>query len=151
MMMVASEILGLADRNKEVTFMADGAETMGEVSGSRTAVTVDGAAAERGDLAEGMLCDFGYKAAEEIEFKTVACITLMRVSSEILGLADRNKEVTFTADGAEVMGEVSGSRTSVMVDGSAAKRGDLAEGMMCDFSYAPGGEIEFKTVACRSN
>ncbi len=32
-----------------------------------------------------------------------------------------------------------------------AKRDDLAVGMMCDFEYEAGDEIEFKAVNCKSN
>ncbi len=153
-MMVTSAIVGLADGNKEVTFMADGAEIMGEVSGSRTAVTVDGAEAKRDDLAEGMECEFAYEAGDEIEFKSVTCGVasgLMTVSSEILGLADRNKEVTFMGGGGEMMGEISGSRTMVTVNGEEAERDALAVGMNCELAYEEGDEIEFKSVACVSN
>ena len=73
MVSASSEILALADGNKEVTFLADGTETKGMVSGKRTAVTVDGAAATRKELAAGMSCDFTYEAGDEIEFKTASC------------------------------------------------------------------------------
>ncbi len=157
---VTSDILALADRNKEVTFMSGDAEVTGEISGSRTKVTLNGADAERGDLAVGMRCEIEYDPNHEAnEFKAIACAgeamaaeaAMMIVSSEILGLADRNKEVTFMAGGGEMMGEISGSRTAVTVNGNPAERGDLAMGMMCDFAYEAGDEIEFKTVACTSN
>jgi sarcosine oxidase gamma subunit len=155
-MMVSSAIVALADGNKQVTFMADGAEKMGEVSGSRTALTINGVEAKRDALAVGMTCDFTYEDGAEIEFKVAACATeaaagLMTVTSPIVALADRNKELTFTAEGAEVMGEVSGSRTEVTVDGAAAERDALAVGMTCELTYEAGAEIEFKAVACTSN
>lgn len=157
---VESDILALADRNKEVTFSAEGSETMGEVSGSRTKVSVNGADAERGDLAVGMSCEFTYDpAGEPIEFTAVACTgeatqaaaEVMSVSSDIVKLGDGGKEVTFLADGAEKMGEVSGSRTALTIDGAEAKRDALAVGMTCELSYEDGDEIEFKSVACTSN
>ncbi len=104
-----------------------------------------------------MTCDFEYDPASDVnEFKSVACsgevmqaaAAMMMVSSKIIGLADGNKQVTFMADGAEMMGEVSGSRTALTIDGAEAKRKDLAMGMTCDFGYEAGDEIEFKTVAC---
>jgi len=72
-MSVTSKIVGLADGNKAVTFMAGGAEKTGSVSGSRTQVTLNGNPAKRGDLAAGMDCEFQYEDGAEIEFKTVAC------------------------------------------------------------------------------
>ena len=143
----------LGDEGKQVTFTADGAEKMGEVSGSRTALTIDGAEAKRDALAVGMTCEFTYEDGAEIEFKAVACSTAaaagpMMVTSAILGLEDRNKIVTFSTDAGEKTGEISGSRTTVTLNGNAAERGDLATGMNCEFTYDDGDEIEFKTVAC---
>ncbi|MDU8941767.1 Bug family tripartite tricarboxylate transporter substrate binding protein [Ovoidimarina sediminis] len=157
---VKSEILALADRNKEVTFMADGAETMGEISGSRTLVTLNGAEAGRGDLAVGMTCELTYDpAGTPPEFTAVACTgeatvaaaEVMTVKTDIIGLADGGKEVTFMTDGGEKMGEVSGSRTALSIDGAEAKRDALTVGMNCEFAYEDGAEIEFKTVACTTN
>ena len=82
-------------------------------------------------------------AALSVEVPTIT------ISSEILGLADRNKEVTFNDGDGETMGEVSGSRTEVTVNGEKAERGDLAVGMTCAFEYDPNaGELEFVSVAC---
>lgn len=155
-----SDILSLEDRNKIVTFSADGEETTGEISGSRTLVTLNGADAERGDLAVGMACKLTYDpAAEPLEFTAVECAgeateaaaAIMMVTSEIVKLGDEGKEVTFNADGAEKMGEISGSRTALTIDGAEAKRDALAVGLTCEFGYEDGAEIEFKTVACISN
>lgn len=157
---VESDIVALADRNKEVSFMAEGAETMGEISGSRTLVTLNGEKAERGDLAVGMDCSMTYDPANSpIEFTAVECVgesmaaevQVMSVSSKIVGLGDGGKEVTFMAADAQKMGEVSGSRTTLMIDGAEAKRDALAVGMDCEFTYEDGAEIEFKTAACTSN
>ncbi|MBT8455164.1 MAG: hypothetical protein KJO15_03590 [Alphaproteobacteria bacterium] len=157
---VASDILALADRNKEITFMGEAGETMGEVSGSRTLVTVNGAEAERGDLAVGMNCEFTYDpAGSPPEFTAVACTgevmaaaaEVMMVKTGIMGLADGGKEVTFMTDAGEKMGEISGSRTALTIDGAEAERGALTVGMTCDFSYEDGEEIEFKVVACSTN
>ncbi len=157
---VTSKILALEDRNKVVSFMSGDAQVSGEISGSRTKVTLNGESAERGDLAVGMDCELEYDPQhEDNEFKVVTCTgeamaaasAVVTVSSGIMGLEDRNKEVTFTANGAAMMGEVSGSRTAITVDGAAVERGDLAVGMDCEFTYEAGDEIEFKTVACTSN
>ncbi len=153
-MMVTTAITGLADGNKQVTFDAMGTETMGEVSGSRTALMIDGAEAKRDDLVVGMMCDFGYEAGDEIEFKTLSCASaasVMMVSTDITALDDGGKAVSFMAGGASMMGEVSGSRTMLMINGAEAKRDALVVGMMCDFEYEDGAEIEFKSVNCKSN
>ncbi len=155
-----SDILALEDGNKLVTFMSGDAEVSGEISGSRTAVTLNGAEAERGDLAVGMACEIEYDPGSDVnEFKSIACTgeavtaaaTEMMVSTAIAGLADGNKQVTFMAEGAEKMGEVSGSRTALTIDGAEAKRDALAVGMTCDLIYEDGDEIEFKAMACTSN
>ena len=148
---LSSAIVGLADKNKKVTFISNDAETMGSVSGSRTVVTVSGNTAKRGDLVVGMECEFSYEAGDEIEFKSIACIAgaeLVVVTSTILGLEDRNKLVNFIVNGEELTGAVSGSRTVVTVSGGEANRKALTVGMSCEFSYETGDEIEFKTVAC---
>jgi hypothetical protein len=73
----------------------------------------------------------------------------IKISSEILGLEDRNKIVTFNDGDGETNGEISGSRTAVTVNGEKAERGDLAVGMTCAFEYDPNaGELEFISVAC---
>lgn len=127
---VKTDILALEDRNKVVTFMSGDAKVTGEVSGARTKVTVNGAGAERGDLAVGMVREPEYDPAIEVnEFKSIAC------SVEV-----------FQAAVTMMMGEMSGSRTTVMVNGAEARRGDLADGMACDFAYEFGEKIEFKPV-----
>lgn len=154
---VTSEILALEDRNKLVTFMSGDAQVTGEISGSRTKVTLNGAEAGRGDLAVGMTCDIVFDPAHEAnEFSSIDCTgaamaaeaSVMMVQSKILGLGDGGKEVTFMSGDAEKMGEVSGSRTALTINGAEAKRDALAVGMSCEFSYEDGDEIEFKTVSC---
>ncbi len=157
---VQTAIMALEDRNKLVTFMSGDTEVTGEISGSRTTVTLNGAEAERDDLAVGMLCEMEYDPGSDVnEFKSVACSgeameaasSMMSVASKITALGDGGKEVTFMADGAEKMGEVSGSRTALTIDGAEAKRDALAVGMDCELSYEDGAEIEFTAVACSSN
>lgn len=71
---VISPILGLADENKEVTINGKDGEIVVEPSGSRTAITINGAEAKRGDLVVGMECEIEYDpAAEGNEPKTMAC------------------------------------------------------------------------------
>ncbi|NNF24874.1 MAG: hypothetical protein HKN63_08745 [Rhodobacteraceae bacterium] len=159
-LVVTSDILALEDRNKVVTFMSGDAEVAGEISGSRTTVSVNGADAGRGDLAVGMNCEIEYDPASEVnEFKRIDCsgevmaaaeAAVMMVKTAIVGIADGGKEVTFVAEGVEKMGEVSGSRTSLTVNGEAAERGALLVGMECEFSFEDGAEIEFKMVACQA-
>ncbi len=157
---VNSEILALEDRNKIVTFMSGDEEVSGEISGSRTDVSLNGAEAERGDLAVGMSCEFEYNPSTEAnEFITVACdgeasseaADVTTVSSQIGALGDGGKEVTFLADGAEKVGEVSGSRTALTIDGADAERDALVVGMECELSYEDGDEIEFQTVSCTTD
>ena len=157
---VNSEILALEDRNKIVTFMSGDEEVSGEISGSRTDVSLNGAEAERGHLAVGMSCEFEYNPSTEAnEFITVACdgeasseaADVTTVSSQIGALGDGGKEVTFLADGAEKIGEVSGSRTALTIDGADAERDALVVGMECELSYEDGDEIEFQTVSCTTD
>jgi tripartite-type tricarboxylate transporter receptor subunit TctC len=62
---VTSPILALADENKEVTINGKDGEIVVEPSGSRTAITVNGAEAKRGDLVVGMECEIEYDPAKE--------------------------------------------------------------------------------------
>ncbi len=153
-MSVTSAIVALADDGKVVTFTAPDGEKTGEISGSRTALTIDGAEAKRDALTVGMMCDLTYEDGAEIEFKTAACATasaVMSVTSAIVALADDGKVVTFTAPDGEKTGEISGSRTALTIDGAEAKRDALVVGMTCDLTYEDGAEIEFKTAACKTN
>lgn len=69
---VEAEITALGDEGGEVTIMLDGAEFLMEPSGSRTALTIDGAPGEREALAVGMTCTFAYDATGN-EPKTMDC------------------------------------------------------------------------------
>ena len=74
MMMVTSAILSLEDDGKVVGFTGAEGEMTGEISGSRTALTIDGAEADREALTVGMTCDFAYAPnADGIEFASAAC------------------------------------------------------------------------------
>lgn len=59
---VTSAIVAIGDEGGEVTILLDGEEFLMEPSGSRTALTIDGAPGERSALAVGMECTFAYDA-----------------------------------------------------------------------------------------
>lgn len=59
---VTAEIVALGDDGGEVTIMLNGEEFLMEPSGSRTALTIDGAPGERSALTVGMECTFEYDA-----------------------------------------------------------------------------------------
>jgi tripartite-type tricarboxylate transporter receptor subunit TctC len=157
--LVSTSIMALGDGGKEVTFMSGDAEVTGAVSGSRTALTINGADATRDQLAVGMNCDMEYNpTSEDNEFVAVSCsgevaaaeeasATTMATSA-IMGLADGGKEVTFMSGGVEVVGSVSGSRTMLTIDGVESDRDGLSVGMNCEMEYDPTDDNEFKTLAC---
>lgn len=69
-----SEILSLGDRNKAFEFMSGDQKLTAEISGSRTALTIDGAQAERDALTVGMVCDIEYDPNHEAnEPSVMAC------------------------------------------------------------------------------
>ena len=70
---VTSKIISLEDGNKQVGFTGASGDMTGEVSGSRTALTINGAEADRKALAVGMDCTMSYAVAVPIEFATVDC------------------------------------------------------------------------------
>ena len=71
---VSSAIMALEDDNKVVGFRTGDTDIKGSVSGKRTAVTVNGAKAERDALAVGMVCDMTYDQSDDShEFSTLAC------------------------------------------------------------------------------
>ena len=60
-----SAILSLEDSNKIVEFDSGGAVIRAKISGSRTAITIDGADADRKALSVGMTCEFKYDSADD--------------------------------------------------------------------------------------
>ncbi|MGR3290218.1 MAG: Bug family tripartite tricarboxylate transporter substrate binding protein [Paracoccaceae bacterium] len=142
-----SDILSLADRNKEVGFNSGDQVVVGSVSGSRTDLMINGEKAERDGLAVGMMCEFEYDPAHETnEFKSVSCsgadaaaaqpeTAVMTTVSAILSLEDSNKIVEFNSGGAVVKAKISGSRTAITIDGAEADRKALSVGMTCDIEY----------------
>jgi tripartite-type tricarboxylate transporter receptor subunit TctC len=55
---VTAEVLATANEGREITVMIDGVETVIEPSGSRTTVTINGAAGDRAAVTVGMECIF---------------------------------------------------------------------------------------------
>jgi hypothetical protein len=71
---VSSEILSLGERKKAFEFMSGDQKLTGEISGSRTELTIDGETAERDALVVGMVCDIEYDPNHEAnEPKVMAC------------------------------------------------------------------------------
>jgi tripartite-type tricarboxylate transporter receptor subunit TctC len=72
--MASGPILSLDDKHKEMQFK-DGDKTVtAEISGSRTAITIDGAQADRDALKVGMVCDITYDPnADGNEPKSMDC------------------------------------------------------------------------------
>lgn len=107
----------------------------------------DGAAVE--GLVKGALA----QSPETVEIVKAALTEqapLTQVTSAILGLADENKEVTINGKDGEIVVEPSGSRTEILINGAAAKRGDLVVGMECVIDYDPAKEgNEPKKMDCK--
>ena len=71
---VSSEILMLEDENKMVTFNSGNEKVTAAISGSRTAITIDGAEGKRKALVVGMMCDIEYDPShDENEPKSMDC------------------------------------------------------------------------------
>lgn len=71
---VTSKILSLEDSNKVIGFNSGDAVVQAKISGSRTAVSIDGTSAEREALAVGMTCDIEYDPNKEgNEPSVIAC------------------------------------------------------------------------------
>jgi tripartite-type tricarboxylate transporter receptor subunit TctC len=71
---VTSKILSLEDSNKVIGFNSGDAVVQAKISGSRTAVSIDGSSAEREALAVGMTCDIEYDPNKEgNEPSVIAC------------------------------------------------------------------------------
>jgi len=71
---VTSKILSLEDSNKVIGFNSGDAVVQAKISGSRTAVSIDGSSAEREALAVGMTCDIEYDPNKEgNEPSIIAC------------------------------------------------------------------------------
>jgi len=71
---VTTELLAVGDEGREVSFMSGDAEVTSAPSGSRTAITIDGADAKRDALKVGMTCEIEYDPANaDNEPKSMDC------------------------------------------------------------------------------
>jgi tripartite-type tricarboxylate transporter receptor subunit TctC len=71
---VTTELLAVNDGGREIEFKSGEEVVKAAPSGSRTAITVDGAEAKRDALVAGMMCDIEYDPAnEDNEPKTLDC------------------------------------------------------------------------------
>jgi tripartite-type tricarboxylate transporter receptor subunit TctC len=83
--------------------------------------------------------------AVEVEAPTVT------VTTDLLWTSDDGREIEFMSGDEKIRSKVSGSRTSVKVNGKTAKRSVLEKGMNCEIEFAPGdAENEPKHVVCNS-
>jgi tripartite-type tricarboxylate transporter receptor subunit TctC len=62
---VTSAILSLADKNKVMEFHSGDAVIKSKISGSRTAITINGASGDRGGLKVGMACEIAFDPTNE--------------------------------------------------------------------------------------
>ncbi|MEX0852387.1 MAG: hypothetical protein WD036_03765, partial [Bauldia sp.] len=76
-------------------------------------------------------------------------IPLVSVKTPLTAVNDDGKEVEFMSGEAAVKAAVSGSRTTITINGKEDERGNLKAGMTCEMSYDPQNEeTELKTMAC---
>ncbi len=69
-----TELMELSNGNKGIHFMNGNEEVYAEISGSRTALSLDGAQADREALSVGMVCDITYNPGHEAnEPSTMSC------------------------------------------------------------------------------
>ena len=69
-----------------------------------------------------------------------AKIAWSTVKTTLLMVKGKGKVIKFKdAEGRLVRTKVGGSRTTITIDGKKAKRSEMAEGMVCVITYAPGG------------
>ncbi len=70
------------------------------------------------------------------------------VKGKIESLNEGNKQINLATDSGTVSGEVSGSRTSLTINGSPGNRADLKTGMSCTLKVEEGA-TEIKSLDCR--
>lgn len=62
------------------------------------------------------------------------------VKTRLIAIKGKGKIISFKdAKGNLIKSKVGGSRTTITIDGKNAKRSEMAEGMVCVITYAPGG------------
>jgi hypothetical protein len=84
-----------------------------------------------------------YNAPVKVE---MAKIKVEQVSTSIAKVQKKGSRVVIKHNGKDVTLRVSGSNTKVSIAGKEAKRGDLKEGMTCEFKFA--GD-RASAVACK--
>lgn len=159
---VQTALLSVKDGGKVITFMAGGKTIKSKVSGSRTKVSINGAAGDRAQLQVGMKCAIDYKPGGKNEPKSLDCKggavqtakadpsdkATVKVKSTLLSVSKGGKKISFKAKGSTVKSKVSGSRTKVSINGAAANRKALKKGMLCSIEYTPGKKNEPKSLDC---
>jgi hypothetical protein len=75
-------------------------------------------------------------------------VPTVSVKTSLTSVGKKGKTVTFMSGDAKIKSKVSGSRSKVTINGAAADRKDLKEGMVCAITYKPGGENEPTTMDC---
>jgi tripartite-type tricarboxylate transporter receptor subunit TctC len=84
-------------------------------------------------------------AAVDVEIPTVT------VKTQLLAVSPDGKQIEFKSGDADVKASVSGSRTSITIDGAEAEREQLKAGMTCEISYDPQHEEnEPQSLVCGS-
>jgi tripartite-type tricarboxylate transporter receptor subunit TctC len=84
-------------------------------------------------------------AAVDVEIPTVT------VRTPLLAVSPDGKEIEFKSGDTDVKAAVSGSRTSITIDGAEAEREQLKAGMVCEISYDPQHEEnEPQSLVCGS-
>ena len=80
-----------------------------------------------------------------------AKMSLKTVKSRLLTVKDKGRYFTVEdSSGKVVKVEVGGSRTKITIDGNAAERAQLAEGLDCTVIYITGGRQKATSLDCKS-
>ncbi len=70
------------------------------------------------------------------------------VTAKLEKVGRKGRDVTFTAKGKKQKAKISGSRTSIEIDGDEGARADLKPGMTCEIGY-PGNNEEAVRIDCK--
>jgi len=77
-------------------------------------------------------------------------IPLITVSTPLIAVNNDGREVEFMSGDVAIKAAVSGSRTTITINGAPGDRANLAPGMVCELSYDPQNpENELATAACQ--
>lgn len=162
MIEVEGPLLAVIDGGRFVEFAGPKGKTINsKVSGSRTKITINGQEADRGALLANLDCKIEYDPGDDGNEPTFlnctgeaaaeASAELVAVTSALLAVDDGGKVIDFNGPNGTVTAKVSGSRTSIVIDGAEAKRGGLAAGMTCKIEYnSADEENEPSVVDCQS-